>query len=37
MAIALHQLHPVIDRMFPFEEARSPIAYLESGKGLARK
>ena len=30
-AISLHQLHPVIDRVFPFEEAREAFSYMESG------
>jgi NADPH:quinone reductase-like Zn-dependent oxidoreductase len=30
-AIALHQLRPVVDRVFPFTEAREALRYLESG------
>ncbi len=30
-AITLHQLHPVIDRVFPFENAREALRYMESG------
>jgi NADPH:quinone reductase-like Zn-dependent oxidoreductase len=30
-AIALHQLHPVIDRVFPFEQAPEALRYMESG------
>ncbi len=30
-AIALHKTRPIIDRVFPFEEAREALAYLESG------
>lgn len=30
-AIALHRLHPVIDRVFPFAEAREALRYMESG------
>ncbi len=30
-AISLHQLHPVIDRVFPFEETREAFRYMESG------
>ncbi len=30
-AITLHQLHPVIDRVFPFEETREALRYMESG------
>jgi NADPH:quinone reductase-like Zn-dependent oxidoreductase len=30
-AIALHQLRPVVDRVFPFTEAAAALRYLESG------
>ncbi|GAA6617329.1 zinc-dependent alcohol dehydrogenase family protein [Scytonema sp. NUACC26] len=30
-AISLHNIHPIIDREFPFEEAREALAYMESG------
>lgn len=30
-AIAVHHLHPVVDRIFPFDEAREALRYLESG------
>ncbi len=30
-AIAVHQLRPGVDRVFPFEEARAAYRYLESG------
>ncbi len=30
-AISLHQIKPVIDRVFPFEEARKAYSYLQSG------
>jgi NADPH:quinone reductase-like Zn-dependent oxidoreductase len=30
-AIVLHQLRPVIDRVFPFEEAREALRYMENG------
>jgi NADPH:quinone reductase-like Zn-dependent oxidoreductase len=30
-AVAAHTLHPVIDRVFPFDEARDAMHYLESG------
>lgn len=30
-AIALHRLKPVIDRVFPFEEAPEAFRYLEKG------
>jgi NADPH:quinone reductase-like Zn-dependent oxidoreductase len=30
-AITLHQLRPVVDRVFPFEQARDALRYMESG------
>lgn len=30
-AIALHRLRPVVDRLFPFAEAREALRYMESG------
>jgi NADPH:quinone reductase-like Zn-dependent oxidoreductase len=30
-AIALHKIKPIIDRVFPFEEARQALEYMESG------
>lgn len=30
-AISLHQMKPIVDRVFPFHEARAALAYLESG------
>lgn len=30
-AITLHQLKPIVDRVFPFTEAREALAYMESG------
>jgi NADPH:quinone reductase-like Zn-dependent oxidoreductase len=30
-AIALHKLHPVVDRVFPFNEAPEALKYMESG------
>lgn len=30
-AISLHHLHPVVDRVFPFEDARDALRYMESG------
>ncbi len=30
-AITLHRVHPVVDRVFPFEEARQALRYMESG------
>jgi NADPH:quinone reductase-like Zn-dependent oxidoreductase len=35
-AISLHQLRPVVDRVFPFEEARDALRYLESGKHFGK-
>jgi NADPH:quinone reductase-like Zn-dependent oxidoreductase len=30
-AIALHQMRPVVDRVFPFGETREALRHLESG------
>ena len=30
-AVALHQIRPVIDRVFPFEEAKEALNYMQSG------
>ncbi|MBE9183016.1 NAD(P)-dependent alcohol dehydrogenase [Oculatella sp. LEGE 06141] len=30
-AIALHKMKPMVDRVFPFEQAREALAYMESG------
>ncbi len=30
-AVALHQIRPVIDRVFPFEEAKEALHYMQSG------
>ena len=35
-AIGAHALHPVIDRVFPFENATSAYDYLASGKHLGK-
>jgi NADPH:quinone reductase-like Zn-dependent oxidoreductase len=35
-AIALHGLHPVVDRVFPFEEARAALQYMESGSHFGK-
>jgi NADPH:quinone reductase-like Zn-dependent oxidoreductase len=35
-AIALHHMRPVVDRVFPFEEAREALRYLESGKHFGK-
>jgi NADPH:quinone reductase-like Zn-dependent oxidoreductase len=35
-AIAMHQLRPVIDRVFPFEELPDGLKHCESGNGLGK-
>ena len=35
-AIALNALKPVIDRIFPFEEAREALAHMESGSHFGK-
>ncbi len=35
-AIALHNLKPVIDRVFPLEKARDALAHLESGRHFGK-
>jgi NADPH:quinone reductase-like Zn-dependent oxidoreductase len=35
-AIALHRLRPVVDRVFPFQEIREALRYLESGAHLGK-
>jgi NADPH:quinone reductase-like Zn-dependent oxidoreductase len=35
-AIALHQLHPAIDRVFPFEDARGALHYLQGGSHVGK-
>jgi NADPH:quinone reductase-like Zn-dependent oxidoreductase len=35
-AIALHKLQPVVDRVFPFEQAREALAYMESGSHFGK-
>ncbi len=30
-AVALHQIRPVIDRVFPFEKAKEALSYMQSG------
>jgi NADPH:quinone reductase-like Zn-dependent oxidoreductase len=35
-AIALHQLRPVVDKVFPFGEAREALHYLESGSHFGK-
>ena len=33
---ALHQIHPIIDRVFGFEEAKQALAYLSSGSHVGK-
>lgn len=35
-AIALHKLKPVVDRVFPFHEAREALQHMESGKHFGK-
>jgi NADPH:quinone reductase-like Zn-dependent oxidoreductase len=35
-AITLHQLRPIVDRVFPFEEAPKALQYLESGQHFGK-
>jgi NADPH:quinone reductase-like Zn-dependent oxidoreductase len=35
-AIAQHRLRPVIDRVFPFAEAREALRYMESGSHVGK-
>jgi NADPH:quinone reductase-like Zn-dependent oxidoreductase len=35
-AIALHQLRPVVDRVFPFAEAPEALRYMESGSHFGK-
>jgi NADPH:quinone reductase-like Zn-dependent oxidoreductase len=35
-AIAAHQLRPVIDRVFPFEELREAMQYMEKGAHMGK-
>lgn len=35
-ALALHELHPVVDRTFPFENAPEALAYLQSGSHFGK-
>jgi NADPH:quinone reductase-like Zn-dependent oxidoreductase len=35
-AIALHKIKPVIDRVFPFSEAREALKYMESGSHFGK-
>ena len=35
-AIALHKIKPVIDRVFPFEEALEAFRYLEKGAHVGK-
>jgi len=36
MALAQHQLKPVIDRVFAFEELKEAMAYLQEGKHFGK-
>lgn len=35
-AISLHEMHPVIDRVFPMTEAREALQYMESGNHFGK-
>ena len=35
-AVSFHGLRPVVDRVFPFREAREALAYLESGRHFGK-
>jgi NADPH:quinone reductase-like Zn-dependent oxidoreductase len=35
-AIALHRMRPVIDRVFPFEETRDALRYLQSARHIGK-
>jgi NADPH:quinone reductase-like Zn-dependent oxidoreductase len=35
-AIALHQLRPVVDRVFPFDQIRDALRYMESGSHFGK-
>jgi NADPH:quinone reductase-like Zn-dependent oxidoreductase len=35
-AIALHDLKPVVDKVFPFSEVTSALSYLESGQHFGK-
>ena len=35
-AIAANNLHPVIDRVFPFSQAKEALHYLETGKHFGK-
>ncbi len=35
-AISLHRLRPVVDRIFPFEEAQEALRYMESGSHVGK-
>jgi len=35
-ALVLHQVHPVIDRVFPFEAARAAFSYFGEGKHFGK-
>jgi NADPH:quinone reductase-like Zn-dependent oxidoreductase len=35
-AIDLHQLRPVVDRVFPFEEARQALEWMDKGSHFGK-
>lgn len=35
-AISLHRLHPVLDRIFPFEDTMEALRYMESGRHFGK-
>ena len=35
-AILLHHLHPVVDRVFSFEDAAEALRYMEAGKHFGK-
>jgi NADPH:quinone reductase-like Zn-dependent oxidoreductase len=34
--VALHRMQPVVDKVFPFEQARDVFAYLASGRHFGK-
>jgi NADPH:quinone reductase-like Zn-dependent oxidoreductase len=35
-AIALHAMHPVVDQVFPMEQASEALQYMESGRHFGK-
>jgi len=35
-AVATNRMHPIIDRVFPFEEARDAVAYMQGGEKIGK-